>query len=90
MATRDNSDPDSAVASFFMLLKETRRIDQTYTIVGRVISGLGTLNSIAKVPLKDGTPIEPVFIEKAEVKTIEEIEAGRQGRLKRPGQAKGK
>ena len=90
MALRDNGDPDSAVASFFMLLKETRRIDQTFTIVGRVISGLGTLNSITRVPLKDGTPVEPVFIEKAEVKTIEEIEAGRQGRLKRSGQAKGK
>jgi peptidyl-prolyl cis-trans isomerase B (cyclophilin B) len=90
MALRDNSDPDSAVASFFVLLEETRRIDQTYTIVGRVIAGLGTLSKIAKLPLQDGTPIEPAFIEKAEVTTVEEISAKRRGRLKHSGQAKRK
>ena len=90
MALRDNADPDSAVASFFILLETTRRIDQQYTIIGRIISGLGTLNKIAALPLKDAQPIEPAFIEKAEIKTVEQITAGRKGRLKRSGSTQGK
>lgn len=89
MALHDNADPDSAVASFFILLEETRRIDQQYTIVGRVIAGLGTLNTIAGLPQQDGSPLKPVFIEKAEVKTLGETDAGRSDRLKRSNLPRG-
>jgi cyclophilin family peptidyl-prolyl cis-trans isomerase len=80
MALHNNADPDSAEASFFILFDDVRRLDQRFTIVGRILGGMGTLHSIANVPTNDSVPIDPVFIESVQVMTRNEIVEAREGR----------
>lgn len=69
MVLDDNDDPNSAVASFFIVLGDAAHLDGKYTVFGRVLSGFETIQRITEVP-RDGTaPSEPVVIESAEVLT---------------------
>jgi cyclophilin family peptidyl-prolyl cis-trans isomerase len=77
MALHDNFDPNSAEASFFILLNDSPELDRQFTIVGRVVKGLDTLRTIGSVPLEGNAPLRPVVIEKAEVVTREELVARR-------------
>ena len=54
-----NEDPDSAVTEIYIPLLPRRYLDRNYTIVGRVLSGMDTVNGLARV--------EPSTEEEAEI-----------------------
>jgi cyclophilin family peptidyl-prolyl cis-trans isomerase len=83
---RDDDDVNSAETSFSFMLGRAPELDGKYTIIGEVLWGQPLLAMIAKDPT-DGRkrPFTPIVIEKAEVKTAQEI-AGLQaaGNLRAP------
>jgi len=44
-----SEDPDSAVTEFYIPLLPRRYLDRNYTIVGRVLSGMDTVNGLSRV-----------------------------------------
>jgi cyclophilin family peptidyl-prolyl cis-trans isomerase len=65
----------SAGSQFFVCLdyEKTRQLDKRYTVFGKVIEGMDTVNAIAKTPLADqaaGKPAEPQVIQKVEVFSV--------------------
>jgi cyclophilin family peptidyl-prolyl cis-trans isomerase len=82
----DDDDVNSAETSFSFMLGKAPELDGKYTIIGEVLWGQPLLAMIAKDPT-DGRkrPFTPIVIEKAEVKTAQEI-AGMQaaGNLRAP------
>ena len=83
---RDDDDVNSAETSFSFMLGRAPELDGKYTILGEVVWGQPLLAMIAKDPC-DGRkrPFTPIVIEKAEVKSQQEI-AGLQsaGNLRAP------
>jgi cyclophilin family peptidyl-prolyl cis-trans isomerase len=77
MVLNDNDDPNSAVASFFIVLGEASHLDGKYTVFGRVFAGFETLDRIAASPRNGNAPAEPVYIEGAEVVSREVAIAAR-------------
>lgn len=67
MVLEDNGDPNSAVASFFIVLGNAGHLDGKYTVFGQVLEGSDTLRSITDVRRDGTTPAEPIVIEGAEV-----------------------
>lgn len=66
-------DPDSASCQFFIVHKDSPHLDNQYSVFGRVVSGLDTLDKIAGV--KTGArdhPVAPVILKKV---TIEQRSA---------------
>ena len=72
--------PDSATSQFFINLKDNDFLNGTsekpgYTVFGRVVTGMGVVEKIAKVrtgrygPHED-VPVEPVVIKKAILKAV--------------------
>lgn len=64
---------NSAGSQFFICLARKEHLDRRYTAFGRVISGMDTARSMAKVTLVDaraGRPEKPPIIRKAEVKVV--------------------
>lgn len=82
---RDDDDVNSAETSFSIMLGKGPELDGKYTIVGEVLWGQPLLAMIAKDP-RDARnkPYRPIVIEKAEVKTAEEI-----AKLKAAGNLRG-
>jgi cyclophilin family peptidyl-prolyl cis-trans isomerase len=71
---RDDDDVDSAETSFSILLGRAPELDGKFTIVGEVLWGQPLLAMIARDP-RDGRnkPYLPIVIERAEIKTAEEM-----------------
>ncbi len=64
---------NSAGSQFFICLARKEHLDRRYTAFGRVISGMDTARSMAKVTLVDaraGRPEKPPIIRKAEAKVV--------------------
>jgi cyclophilin family peptidyl-prolyl cis-trans isomerase len=66
---------NSAGSQFFICLDYTRtqHLDHRYTAFGKVVSGMDTVEKIAKTPIANeqtGTPQKPPVIQKAEVKKV--------------------
>ena len=67
MVLDDDSDPSSAVASFFITLGVAAHLDRKYTVFGRVMHGFDTIQRITEAPRDGSTPIDPIVIESAEI-----------------------
>ena len=60
--------PDTASCQFFIVHKDSTNLDNQYSVFGRVISGMDTVDKIAEV--KTGTrdhPVTPVLIKKVTI-----------------------
>jgi peptidyl-prolyl cis-trans isomerase B (cyclophilin B) len=67
---------NSAGSQFFICLnyKNTQQLDRRYTVFGKVVDGMDTVNSIGQLPIADprtGRPKDPVSIVSAEVKRVD-------------------
>jgi len=71
-------DPDSATAQFFVNLFDRNKNLDTYgggyTVFGKVVAGMDTVDAIAKVPtgtrgMHENVPVESVYIKTAKRKT---------------------
>jgi peptidyl-prolyl cis-trans isomerase A (cyclophilin A) len=81
IAMARTGDPHSATAQFFINLKDNGFLDRDqaadgygYTVFGKVVEGMDTIDKIAKVPttrnsLSEGCPSTPVVIKTAKRKT---------------------
>lgn len=49
-------------SQFFITLVEAPHLDGTCTIVGKVIDGMKVVDSIGKIELKDGNPVEKIVV----------------------------
>jgi peptidyl-prolyl cis-trans isomerase B (cyclophilin B) len=65
MARSDH--PDSAMDSFFIVLDPQPSLDHQYTVFGRVVKGIETVDGLSQVPVQGETPIMPVTIGKIRV-----------------------
>ncbi len=61
--------PNSAGSQFFLIHEDTRHLDGTYTVFGRVIEGIDVVDAITQVPIDTygrhgprDRPIEPVIL----------------------------
>jgi len=81
---RDTDDVNSAETSFSFMLGRAPELDRKYTIIGELEHGMPLLKMIEKEP-RDyyNRPKNPVVVEKAEIKTGQEI-----AQLKAAGQLK--
>jgi cyclophilin family peptidyl-prolyl cis-trans isomerase len=71
---RDTDDINSAETSFSFMLGRAPELDRKYTVVGELEHGMPLLRMIEKEP-RDyyNRPKHPVVVEKAEVKTAQQI-----------------
>lgn len=77
IAMARTADPDSATSQFFINLVDNHYLDSKngqpgYTVFGKVIRGMGVVDSIAKVPTTtkgsyQNVPVTPVVIQSANV-----------------------
>ncbi len=66
------SDPNSAGSQFFIVLDDARFLDNQYTVFGKVVEGMDTVDKIASLPTNSNDqPIEP---DKARIKSITILE----------------
>ncbi len=67
-----SADPNSAGSQFFVCLgrERTAHLDGQYTVFGKLIEGVETLDAIAQVQIGPGdAPVQPVVITKAYMET---------------------
>jgi cyclophilin family peptidyl-prolyl cis-trans isomerase len=62
MVLNDDSDPNSAVASFFITLGPAEHLDGKYTVFGRVMHGFDVIEQMSEVPRDGSAPIKPIVI----------------------------
>jgi peptidyl-prolyl cis-trans isomerase B (cyclophilin B) len=60
-------DPASATTSFFVVLGPATSLDGKYTVFGRVVEGMGTIEAIEKVPVNGETPVSRIEITRVRV-----------------------
>jgi cyclophilin family peptidyl-prolyl cis-trans isomerase len=71
-----NAGPRTDGSQFFILFQAAPHLDGKHTIFGRVVEGFGTLRLIEALGSEDGTPREPVVIERAEIREEMDVGAG--------------
>jgi peptidyl-prolyl cis-trans isomerase B (cyclophilin B) len=65
--------PNSASSQFFICLDDKPALDGQYTVFGRVIKGMGVVERIGNVPVKQGReqapsiPVDPVVLKKVTI-----------------------
>jgi len=81
---RDTDDVNSAETSFSFMLGRAPELDRKYTVIGELEHGMPLLKMIEKEP-RDyyNRPKHPVVVEKAEIKTAEQV-----AQMKAAGQLK--
>ncbi len=66
------SDPNSAGSQFFIVLDDARFLDKQYTVFGKVVEGMDTVDKMASLQTNSNDqPIEP---DKARIKSIKILE----------------
>jgi cyclophilin family peptidyl-prolyl cis-trans isomerase len=60
-------DPASATSSFFIVLARTPALDNRYTVFGRVVGGLDTIERIEAQPVEGETPTTRIEVTRARV-----------------------
>ena len=60
-------DPGSATSSFFIVLARTPALDNQYTVFGRVVDGLGVLDTIEAAPVNGETPVTRIDVTRVRV-----------------------
>lgn len=58
-----SNNPDSASSQFFIMHKDTPRLDGQYAAFGKVTEGMDVVDEIASVKVENDAPVEPVYIE---------------------------
>ncbi|MDW0146482.1 MAG: peptidylprolyl isomerase [Nitrososphaeraceae archaeon] len=67
-----SSDPDSAGSQFFIVLNDSRFLDNQYTVFGRVVNGMDVVDKIAALPtIQNDQPQDP---NKAKINSIKIID----------------
>jgi peptidyl-prolyl cis-trans isomerase B (cyclophilin B) len=61
------NDPDSGMDTFFICLDTIPSLDGQYTVFGRVIQGIDTVDGIAQAPTQGEKPLMPIVIESIRV-----------------------
>jgi dolichyl-diphosphooligosaccharide--protein glycosyltransferase len=62
------SDPNSAGSQFFIVLNDSQFLDKQYSVFGRVIEGLETVDKIASIPTNEAD--QPMDPEQARIKSV--------------------
>lgn len=58
-----SSDPNSGSSQFYINLANNTSLDGSYTVFGRVVSGMNVVNEIAAVPVNSSSqPVTPVYM----------------------------
>jgi peptidyl-prolyl cis-trans isomerase B (cyclophilin B) len=70
VSTARGGDPNSGSCQFFIVQKESRFLDNKYTIFGRVLEGMDVVDKISLVP-KDANdrPLKNVVMESVTIET---------------------
>lgn len=63
-----NAGPRTDGSQFFILFKESPKLDGLHTIFGRVVEGFGTLRALEVLGTLEGKPRNTVVIERAEIR----------------------
>lgn len=93
---RENA-PHTATSQFYINVVDNDRLDPNkerwgYTVFGRVVSGMDTVDTIAALPVGNrgqfsNVPVMPVTIKKMQVLSNEQVEARAQAELEKAEQA---
>ncbi|RYG38570.1 peptidylprolyl isomerase [bacterium] len=59
--------PDSAGSQFFICHKDSKFLDNNYTVFGQVVDGMKTVDKIAETPTTDDRPNEPVVLKTVKI-----------------------
>jgi len=58
-----SSDPNSGSSQFYVNLANNTSLDGSYTVFGRVVSGMNVVNELAAVPVNSSSqPVTPVYM----------------------------
>ena len=63
------ADPNSAGSQFFIVTKDSRFLDNQYTVFGRVIDGMDVVDKIEDLPTNKSSD-QPINFEDAKVQKI--------------------
>jgi dolichyl-diphosphooligosaccharide--protein glycosyltransferase len=67
-----SSDPDSAGSQFFIVLNDSRFLDNQYTVFGRVVNGMDVVDKIAALPtIQNDQPQDPNMAKINSIKIID-------------------
>jgi dolichyl-diphosphooligosaccharide--protein glycosyltransferase len=67
-----SSDPDSAGSQFFIVLNDSRFLDNQYTVFGRVIKGMDVVDKIAALPtVENDQPQDPNLAKILSIKMVD-------------------
>jgi peptidyl-prolyl cis-trans isomerase B (cyclophilin B) len=60
--------PNSASSQFFIVVADSRFLDNQYTVFGEVLSGMEVADAIVSAPTTGDTPVDPVKIESVTIR----------------------
>ncbi|MFN2435294.1 MAG: peptidylprolyl isomerase, partial [Nitrososphaeraceae archaeon] len=67
-----SSDPDSAGSQFFIVLNDSRFLDNQYTVFGRVVNGMDVIDKIAALPtIQNDQPRDPNMAKINSIKIVD-------------------
>lgn len=67
-----SSDPDSAGSQFFIVLNDSRFLDNQYTVFGRIVNGMDVVDKIAALPtIQNDQPQDPNMAKINSIKIID-------------------
>ena len=67
-----SSDPDSAGSQFFIVLNDSRFLDNQYTVFGRVVNGMDVIDKIAALPtIQNDQPQDPNMAKINSIKIVD-------------------
>jgi cyclophilin family peptidyl-prolyl cis-trans isomerase len=68
--------PDSASSQFFIVVDDSRFLDNNYTVFGQVVSGMEVADAIVAAPRRGETPVNPAAIQRITIREATEAERG--------------
>lgn len=57
-----NSGPNANGSQFFFNLTRSRHLDNRFVVIGQVVEGWNTIQSLSRMGSRNGTPVQPVWI----------------------------
>jgi cyclophilin family peptidyl-prolyl cis-trans isomerase len=67
-----SSDPNSAGSQFFIVLNDSRFLDNQYTVFGRVVNGMDVVDKIAALPtIQNDQPQDPNLAKILSIKVVD-------------------
>jgi peptidyl-prolyl cis-trans isomerase B (cyclophilin B) len=65
---RVSGEPASATTSFFIVLARAERLDNQYSVFGRVVAGMDVVEKMEAAPVNGETPVTPITVSRVVVK----------------------